>query len=312
MQRIKSLDSLKFLMIFAVVLGHLSFNDKGIGIYHMIYSCHMPIFCFLSGYFTSINGNREKVFLWLKKIIIIYLLAQLFHVILEFILLNKNIEPLNATLLGNILFKPRLALWYLLCLVYWRLVLWKFKNINDMKLLLCSSIFSILAGFIPIDHDFAFQRAFSFFPYFVIGYIFRKRELMNKLNKIPIMYALFVIIIGFMIARLLPMYMPKFHYTNWFEPIYRIIQFVLGLILCLSFIRFSNKLSVIEGFSKLGRYTLWIYIGHTYLIILGEKVFPILGIGFNFLTAILLSIAYCALFVSMAKIYDSYKVKFEH
>ena len=67
MKRDARLDGLKFVLIFLVVLGHLSYNDYGLGLTKMIYSFHMPVFVFLSGYFTSLNADRAKQVVWLKK-----------------------------------------------------------------------------------------------------------------------------------------------------------------------------------------------------------------------------------------------------
>ena len=43
MERDLHIDGLKFLMIFLVVLGHLSYEDYGLEINKMVYSFHMPI-----------------------------------------------------------------------------------------------------------------------------------------------------------------------------------------------------------------------------------------------------------------------------
>ena len=60
MNRDLRLDGLKFIMIFLVVLGHLRFIDYGISVGKMIYSFHMPVFVFLSGYFTSQKTEKEN------------------------------------------------------------------------------------------------------------------------------------------------------------------------------------------------------------------------------------------------------------
>ena len=54
------LDGLKFIMIFLVVLGHLSYNDWGMETGLLIYSFHMPVFVFLSGYFTSRSTDAAR------------------------------------------------------------------------------------------------------------------------------------------------------------------------------------------------------------------------------------------------------------
>lgn len=312
MNRDLKLDAIKFIMIFLVVLGHLGYNDYGLGINRVIYSFHMPVFIFLSGYFTSQNTNREKQTKWLKHTLLIYLFAQIAHFALEISMEGarsflKN-EAFNTSVLSwRVLISPRLALWYLVCLIYWRVAVWRvFTKTSDMKLLFISCVFALVSGIIPIDHDFAFQRAFAFFPFFVLGLMFRKQGLMAKLSKIPYLYAFIGLFVGLVIARCLPIYMPKFHYSSWHDPIYRIIQSILGLYLCLLIIRVL-RIDFIERFSKYGTYTLWIYIGHTYLIKIGEYAFPFLGITFNVFTAILLACCYCTLFICMAEVYHSYK-----
>ena len=315
MTRDLKLDGIKFVMIFLVVLGHIGYNDCGIGINVMIYSFHMPVFIFLSGYFTSQYTTNEKQISWFKKTFIIYALAQLAHFLLSIGLgyyesLLKH-ELFDSSLVTwKVLISPRLALWYLVCLIYWRFSIWKvFPNIDDKKLLCVSCVLAFVSGIIPIDHDFAFQRAFAFFPFFVIGYIFRKSNLMSKLDDIPYVYAIVGLIIGLVIARFLPPYMPKLHYSSLLEPIQRIIQSVLGLFLCLSIIRVLRT-NFIGKFAKYGIYTLWIYIGHTYFIVLGEKVFYYHGISFNLVTAILLSLIYCTFFICLSKMINYIKNKY--
>lgn len=279
------LDGLKFIMIFLVVLGHILYNDWGLGVNRIIYSFHMPMFIFLSGYFTSRNTNREKQVKWLKQTLLIYVIAQIANFVLtiglEYTRTLLKHETFDTTLLTwNVLISPGFALWYLVCLVYWRFAVWRiFTKVDIIKLLCISCVFAFVSGFIPIDRDFSFQRAFSFFPFFVLGMIFRKQKLMLKLNKIPYVYAFIGLLIGFVIARFLPTYIPAFHYSHWYSPIVRIVQSGLGLYLCLLIIRVA-RINFVKKFAQCGVYTLWIYIGHSYLIMIGEKVFPFFGISF--------------------------------
>jgi fucose 4-O-acetylase-like acetyltransferase len=60
-QRLSFIDSMKFVLIFFVILGHMlecnrdsSFNMK---VYAFIYSFHMPAFILLSGYFAKLVGG---------------------------------------------------------------------------------------------------------------------------------------------------------------------------------------------------------------------------------------------------------------
>ena len=106
------------------------------------------------------------------------------------------------------------------------------------------------------------------------------------MHSLPITIIAFLA--GLYFTRYLPMYMPKYHYENWHQLILRLVQSGLGLYLCLLIIRLS-RIKFIEKFAKYGKYTLWIYIGHIYLITLGEKIFPYLGISLNLFTALLVA-----------------------
>ena len=63
-QRDNSIDSLKFLLICTVVLGHVIMALGGgkaeMAMFNFIYSFHMPLFVFLSGYFTRPEEMTEK------------------------------------------------------------------------------------------------------------------------------------------------------------------------------------------------------------------------------------------------------------
>lgn len=308
-------DSLKFIMIFLVVLGHMgSYNDYNIGLCRIIYSFHMPVFIFLSGYFTSINSTEGKQRSWIKQTLILYVIAQLVHVALEILLRYTDCHlkqiPFDYSFnLIDILFSPRLALWYLLCLVYWRVVAWKISGgLSDAMLLLISVVLAVLSGFIPIDHTFSFQRAFAFSPFFFLGVVFKRRNWMDKLEKMPIQYVIIALLFGLFLAKLLPTYMPRTHYENWHHPVIRVCQSVLGVYLCLLILRIS-RIGFVKKLSEYGAYTLWVYIGHTYLIVIAGDLFPYLNISLNLFSALAISMIYCLIFVALAKLYKTYSGK---
>ena len=285
MERDYKIDGLKSLMIFLVVLGHIhGYNDYGLRVTQLIFSFHMPVFVFLSGLLTSINPNKEKRWKWLKQTFLLFVFAQAAHVLLGL--------AMGETISWKVLICPEFAMWYLLCLMYWRISVWAlFKNTNEITLLCCSFVLAILSGIIPVDYEFSFQRAFAFYPFFVLGIVFKKRNLMTKIEKVPVGYAITVLIIGLIVAYLLPWgsYMPKFHYLSWTKPIIRIIQTSLALCLCLSIIRLSRN-RVVEKMTFLGQYSLWIYIGHTFVIRLYDKCF---SLRLDLIGAIIMALLIC-------------------
>ena len=303
-------DGLKFILIFLVVLGHLTFKDYGIGVKRLIYSFHMPVFVFLSGYFTSLSWNKDKQRYWIKKTILIYVIAQFAQCLLKVLigfassLMNGSVFCLSSVLKWSMLTIPGIALWYLVCLVYWRVAFWTIGDkLNDIHLFIVSCIVAILAGFVPLDYELSFQRAFAFLPFFMLGIVFKKRRLIDELERFPILYAVIGFVIGSLVARMMTPYLPVQHYQTGKDIVLRLVQTSLGFFMCIMVIRIS-RCRFMEVFAKNGSKTLWIYIGHTYLIILGDRVFHYLGVSFNLFTALLIDAVYCAFFIFLANQYE--------
>lgn len=287
-------DYLKLILIFLVVLGHLSYYDFGLRINRIIYSFHMPAFVFLSGYFTSQDTPARKQRAQLIKLLVIYVIAQTLHILIS-PLVGETFHWTQGIIY------PHLALWYLLSLIGWRVFVWVFTNLKDITLLVFSFMMAIASGLIPLGHELAFQRTFAFLPFFVTGFIVRRRSLDTVIEKQSMVLLLFIFIAGLLVARFLPWtYMPKFPYENWHQPVIRCIQTALGMFLCLSLFGLSRKVTP-PKWAEQGMYTLWVYIGHTYLIRLGEHYFPIWGITLNVFTAILLAFLYCTIFLLIAR-----------
>ena len=286
-------DGLKLFLIYLVVLGHLSYSDFGLQLNKIIYSFHMPAFVFLSGYFTSKDTPAEKCRKQLIKLLIIYVIAQTLHILLS-PLVGEQVTWSNSLVL------PHLALWYLLSLIVWKLFAWGFAKCKRFPLLIVSGVLAIAAGFIPLGNEFAFQRTFAFLPFFVAGFIVKRDQLLPHFEQRSTAFLLICFIAGLLIARLLPwFYMPKVPYENWHQPVIRCIQTCLGMALCLSLFGLSRKVNP-PKWSRAGQYTLWVYIGHTYLIRLGQHFFPQYGISLNVFTAALLAALYCIFFLLLS------------
>ena len=306
-------DGLKFLLVFLVVLGHLTFKDYGIGVKRMIFSFHMPVFVFLSGYFTSLSSDKERHMAWIKRTFIIFIVAHISQCLLKILVgyafsrINGSSFSFSSELKWDALICPGYALWYLVCLLYWRIAIWMIsEKMNDIHLFIASCVTVIIAGFIPLDHEFSFQRAFAFSPFFMLGIVFKRRNLIKELERIPFLCAVLGLVVGLLFSRELPTYLPVYHYVTWKKLVLRLVQTSLGLFLCLMVIRVS-RCKFTEYFAKYGSKTLWIYIGHTYLIILGRRLFPYWGVSFNLFTAILLAILYCSFFIILARLHDRLK-----
>ena len=115
MKRIAVFDNLKFFLIVLMVYGHL----RNIGcavpsqVYSIIYSFHIPLFVFLSGYFTKKHDAKLG-----RSLLNLFLL----YVIFSLISWGVNIIVYHKPAFTSI-FRTPFALWYILCLIYWKTIL---------------------------------------------------------------------------------------------------------------------------------------------------------------------------------------------
>ena len=298
--RDKQFDGLKFILIFLVVWGHITNpNYDQLWTTRFIYSFHMPVFIFLSGYFSSTKISWENLWKWTKKIMLIYLIAQTIHNGLAFIIC-KQVERSRLLYI-----EPQFAMWYLMSLVFWRYSLKLVADkLNDHVILGLSFVLAVLVGFIPINTVFSFQRNFTFLPFFVLGYVFKKHGLIHSLEKKPYWLFIIIFLVSMVGVRYLPIYMPNKHYGS--IPIF-LAQTILGLVLCVTIIRLS-RIKLMEYFADYGKYTLWIYIGHTFLVVIQNAICAKIGLTINVWMSLILSAIYVVLITAVAIQYNKIRV----
>ena len=195
--RYNILDNYKGILIFLVVFAHFlyeySIEHKDTFCYNIvkyIYTFHIPSFIISSGFLSkSINSRSLKA---ITKLILIYFIFNFLHGFILYLYKNENLQLLC----------PYNSYWFLLCIIYWRFSINYFAN--QYCSILISFIISILIGFWKeVASEFSLKRAFSFFPYFLIGYKISK-ENFNKIIEIRkrfhiIIYSLFAIFLLFSI-----------------------------------------------------------------------------------------------------------------
>ena len=179
---------MKVLLITMVVFGHAleEFGTTGkLGLIRVvIYSFHMPLFIFISGYFSKSDAKPDKL---LKT------------TILPFIIFNTIWLFTQGTAINKInFFKPIYVFWYLLSLFFWRVTVKYFDRVKGIVIL--AFIVGIYCGCIgEAERFFSISRTVSFFPYFILGYKFKK-ESIEKIRKVPKIYSLALIIAAFAVT----------------------------------------------------------------------------------------------------------------
>lgn len=173
--RLYGYDNVKFILIFLVVFGHLleissPFPGKDL-LYKLIYSCHMPVFIFLSGYFAKYNSSKI-VFHQIYPYILFQILYLAFHYLVLYPTADGTVPWQFTT--------PYWLLWYLMAMLFYYLLIPLFSQQTfwqcGVVFFLCCVI-SILVGYEDeIGFFLTLSRFFVFLPYFVLGYYVGKHK----------------------------------------------------------------------------------------------------------------------------------------
>lgn len=190
-------DNIKVYLIFLVVFGHLIepliINDFYRDIYLIIYSFHMPIFILVTGYFAKANPKGLKK---LAKIFIKYEMIYAVVAICLFLIFRPPLNLSNGGFKPLLILEPIWLLWYLISLLWWRLIL---IMIEKSKLVLIVLIILII-GFNFIDFNFrilSIGRTLTFAPFFFVGYYLKKYQVnIIELKK----YRKFIIVFTVLLA----------------------------------------------------------------------------------------------------------------
>lgn len=179
MARDGRIDTLKGLLIILVVLGHLITTIDNVNVINHavmggIYIFHMPLFIFISGYLTRDPREQPASRMW-NGVKTIALALAIFQVIRCSVNIAMGGNPV-ATLLAF----PFGELWYLLCLIYWRVLFYytPARLIDKPALHIGLAVLAaILVGLIPLNNALALSRGINFYMYFLLGYYWRQGKL---------------------------------------------------------------------------------------------------------------------------------------
>lgn len=162
-------DNLKGLLIVLVVFGHLlELLPRSLSaqyVYLLVYSFHMPLFTFCTGYF-SVELSPKKA---LRTLLYPYVVWQMLYYLFYTCVLNVNNLTLSFV-------TPIWLMWYLLSAFFWFFLRTLFQAQTRSGILLSVALaffLGVLIGFEPSIHRFlSLSRTFVFFPFYLCGYYF--------------------------------------------------------------------------------------------------------------------------------------------
>lgn len=229
----------------------------------------------------------------IKRLIIIYLAFDLAYIALDVVM--------GSSFSINRLLTPSFALWYILSLIYWRVILQLLpQKLADNKWLIMtvSVLIGLGAGFIPLGTEMSFQRACSFLPFFFVGYYARQEGWVDKLrqwNKWPFV----LLFVGLCVLSYICL--PIFYCKDCYESIsdcgMRALQMSIATLICIAALNITPK--TMGRFTDVGKYTLIIYLLHPPMIKVMNVACSYAGIERNPLIALVMAIVIVAFIYSI-------------
>lgn len=269
-------DNLKVLLIFLVVFGHLieryiNTNDTLMGMYMFIYTFHMPLFIFISGFLSKNIHKSKRIFF--NNLLVPYVVLNVIWYTLAYLYTGEKNLPIIY---------PGWTLWFLLSLFFWRISL---KYLIKIKYILpISFALGIIVGLIPNGSVLSFSRTIFFLPFFLLGYYCDSNKL-EKLNRINVWTALLgvilFIVLGLYIADknildyrfLYGSYSYKELNMNiWIGMAYRILLYMSSIALS-SFICILTP-TIKTFYSNLAKSTMYVYVFHIYVVLIIFYLIP--------------------------------------
>ncbi|WP_028609838.1 acyltransferase family protein [Paenibacillus harenae] len=311
MNRYYYFDNLKFVLVTLVVIGHAlePLYDSSLAaktVYNLIYFFHIPLFVFVTGYFSR---KLDK----LGPFLILYVTFQVLYTLFDYVLNDRAKLDFNF-------FLPYWLMWYLLAVLLWKLVLPYFTKLRSP--ILIASCLSVLAGYAATDlgYNLASLRAINFFPYFLAGYYMKKEYLEYLYRPWIRMTAGFILLLtvsmlyGFGQDLNSQWLWGSFSYkdlghTEWYAGIYRIGAAAVTVVLSVSVLSLipTGKTRV----SEYGTRTIYPYLLHGFIVKYAEHldIYRHIRTGLDQIILVLLAAA-LAVMLSMSWIEQSMRFLF--
>lgn len=277
-------DNARAILIFLVVFGHLlqpyTSEDKNLSaLYLVIYSFHMPTFLFISSYFAK---NLDKPYYLeniAKKLLLPYFIFFAFYSVYYFLTGKSDSLQLDP-------FNPVFALWFLLTLFFFHVVLVIVRRYKPWIVLTISIVFSVFAGYSAnIDEYMSISRTIVFFPIFYLGHLFTKNQSMVLRSKkwIPISILVFILyFVGYYIHPInsdwllgsTPYTSLEQNAEDVYSPLKRLLLYVVIVVSMFAFLNLTSQ--KLRFYTYIGSRTMYVYLLHGLIIgiIRGFELYP--------------------------------------
>ena len=194
-QRIYKYDNVKALLIFLVVLGHMTtdyVSDSTLVRWTTlwIYSFHMPAFIFISGLVHKQYITEEKASLGIKgetrvrwdKILGFFLCGYALKVFLQF---TRSLMGQNP--LWHWIQEPGIP-WYLFVMAEYELLFYLMRRIDDkvkpwMMITGAFALSAVIGYFPAVGDTFCLSRMINFLPIYMLGYYMDMKSFLGIIEQ---------------------------------------------------------------------------------------------------------------------------------
>ena len=206
MARDNRIDSLKGLLILLVILGHVITTLDNVNIVNhavmgIIYIFHMPLFILISGYLTKSPERQTARDMW-KGVLNLFVTLVIFQ-----FLSGLMVLAVGGDVIASIKVFPFGILWYLLSLIYWRIMLYYTPKALLRKpyiYLAIALVASVLCGLTHLGRFLSIQRTLNFYFFFLLGYYYRQGSLDTRWWKNNILHGATAVVLLPLIFWLYP------------------------------------------------------------------------------------------------------------
>ncbi len=267
------IDNIRFILILLVVLGHFLEPSQSTSLMYgaeLIYSFHMPVFVFISGYLAKFNTQRI-----VRTYLYSYVLLQAIYIFFNKFYLDKPDTSLDFS-------NPHHSLWYLLAMAMYCMIIPLIETERTSKKLVVfafSLFVSLFAGTDwGLDETLTLGRFLGFLPFFVLGYYLQGVSFGEKIKKWSLsLKILFTAFLGFIIAfaeffivktphiTILDMYFSHPYYQTSGGAFARLMLLAVGF-LWIGFLFMITPKKPLPIISKIGENTFPVYIFHGIII----------------------------------------------
>ncbi|MFD3260097.1 acyltransferase family protein [Paenibacillus lentus] len=266
--------NLRFLLIICVFVGNaIEPLIKDMAAMHTLYvwifTFHMPLFVFVTGYFAKANLLGQPGRKLMLQIGLQYVIFQSLYSILD-------VTIFKVQHIQHSFFTPYLLLWFLASHLCWRLLLIIMNKWTPLQQLALSLALGVLVGYLQVDGAWlSLSRTFVYLPFFIAGYHFSfgylKKIITPRIRLLTLVLA--VVMLGGVAlwgnqldAGWLygSMTYAQLSHHEWYAGLYRLALYALQFFAAVAFLSFvplqESKLT------DLGRRTLYVFLLHGFII----------------------------------------------